>query len=279
MTPRLQAALWMLGGVGCFCAMAVAGRLVAPFHDPFVIMVWRSAFGLIVTALIAAATARTLRTGQIGLHLWRNSTHYLGQITWFHAVAVLPLAQVFALEFTTPLWVLLLAPWLLNEQITRRGALAAMVGFVGILIVARPGTQFDPNLLAAAASAVGFALSAIFTRKLTRTDSRLQILFWLSLMQLVLSLIITTAMGTPIWPTPQAFWPLLTIAICGLLAHYCLTSALALAPAADVMPVDFLRLPLIAAIGLWTFDEPLTWGLIAGGLLILAANWINLARR
>jgi drug/metabolite transporter (DMT)-like permease len=279
MTARTRAALWMLGGVACFCAMAVAGRQVSPHHDPFEIMLYRSGFGLIAVTLWARATSASLRPGPLRLHALRNSAHFFGQITWFHAVAVLPLAQVFALEFTAPLWVLLLSPLLLNERITQRGALSALIGFAGVLLVAQPGTRFDPELLIAAACALGFALSAIFTRRLTRTESLLNILFWLNLMQLAFALITAGADGAIALPGTATIAPLTLIAVAGLLAHVCLTSALALAPAAEVMPVDFLRLPLIAALGLWLFDESLTLGLIAGGLMILGANWINLARR
>ena len=97
-----------------------------------------------------------IRRGPLGLHLARNLSHFAGQNLWFYAITVLPLAQVFALEFTTPVWVLLMSPLLLAEPITRRGALAAGLGLAGILIVARPDGTPDPGLIAAALWCGGF---------------------------------------------------------------------------------------------------------------------------
>jgi drug/metabolite transporter (DMT)-like permease len=278
--PRpLAAAFWMLGGVACFTLLAIAGRAVAPAHDTFEIMLYRSMIGLSLVLAAAAALRLPLRRGPLGLHLARNVAHFTGQNLWFYAITVLPLAQVFALEFTTPIWVLLLSPLLLAERITRRGALAASLGFAGILIVARPDGTPDPGLIAAALCAVGFALSVILTKRLTRTEPLIAILFWLNLMQLVLALVSAGADGDIALPDEAALPWLGLIGVAGLLAHVCLTRALQLAPAATVMPVDFLRLPVIALVGVAIYDEPIEAFVLLGGALILLANWINLARR
>jgi len=279
-TPALHrpalAAVWMLGGIVCFTLLAIAGRAVAPAHDTFEIMLYRSMIGLTLVLGWAGLTGARVRRGPLPLHLARNLSHFAGQNLWLHAITVLPLAQVFALEFTTPIWVLLLSPLLLGERITRAGALAAALGFVGVLVVAQPGTTLDPGLMAAALCATGFALSVIFTKRLTRTESLLSILFWLNLMQLGFALIGAGWDGVIALPPHWALGWLGLVGVAGLAAHLCLTRALQLAPAASVMPVDFLRLPVIVAVGVWLYAEPVNPWIILGGALILAANWLNL---
>ena len=135
-----------------------------------------------------------------------------------------------------------------------------------------------PGLLAAALCALGFALSAVFTKVLTRTETMTAILFWLNLMQLGLSLVIAGADGVITLPALHAMPWLVLIAFAGLFAHFCLTRALQLAPAAIVMPMDFLRLPVIAVIGVAFYDEALSLSLVLGAVLILLGNWVNMRR-
>lgn len=275
----LAAALWMSGGVVAFTAMAIAGRRVAPVHDTFEIMLWRSAVGLILVLASSAAAGRLaeIRRDRIGQHLIRNVVHFTGQNLWFWALTVIPLAQVFALEFTSPLWVILLSPLFLGERLTPARLVAAGLGFVGILIVARPDfAHLDPGVLAAAASAVCFATSVILTKRLTQGESIVSILFWLALMQLFLGLAAAAADGHLTLPTADTLPWLGLIGLAGIFAHLCLTTALSLAPASVVVPVDFLRLPVIALVGWLVYQEPLELAVAAGGAVILLANWINL---
>jgi drug/metabolite transporter (DMT)-like permease len=279
--PRIGlAALWMAGAIASFTLMAIAGRTVGTSHDTFEIMLYRSLVGLAVVVAVLAARGQTalIRTRRPGLHALRNLAHFAGQNLWFYALTVLPLAQVFALEFTTPIWTLLLAPALLGEAITRRGAVAAALGFAGILIVTHPGPgSLGPGLGAGALCAVGFALSAIFTRSLTRTDSIVSILFWLHLMHTCLALVAAWAWNGIALPTAATLPWLFLIGLLGLSAHLCLTTALSLAPTHVVMPMDFVRLPVIVVVGVLVYAEPLDPLVILGGGIILLANWINLA--
>ena len=278
MTPAPgRAALWMAGAIASFCALAVAGRVVGQSLTTFEIMLYRSVLGLglVIAGAAAFGTLATIRARRMGLHLSRNLAHFAGQNLWFYAITVLPLAQVFALEFTAPVWAILLAPLVLGERLTRRGLTAAAIGFAGILIVTRPDpAALSPGLIAAAACAVGFALSMLFTKRLTRTESLTAILFWLNLMQLGFALAVTLAAGGP---APPAHLPwLVLIGVTGLSAHLCLTRALQLAPATIVGPMDFARLPVIALVGAAFYEEPIDALVLIGGAIIFAANWINL---
>ena len=273
------AALWMTGAIASFTTMAVAGRAVSLDHDTFELMFYRSLVGIVVVVTFAATSGRLGMIGhrRLGLHLVRNISHFTGQNLWFFAITAAPLAQVFALEFTAPLWALVLAPIFLSEAITKSRALAALVGFVGILVVTQPFSEpLTPGVIAAAGAAIGFAGSAIFTRRLTRTENVLTILFWLTVMQAVFGLVTAGLDGDIALPTTAALPWLVLIGFAGLLAHLCLTSALRLAPAAVVMPVDFVRLPLIAVIGWLFYAEGFDPLVLIGGGIIIAANWVNL---
>lgn len=269
----------MIGAIVSFSLMAIAGRAVSTTHDTFEIMLFRSLTGIVIVLTIATATGtiRDVTVGRWKAHMLRNLAHFTGQNLWFYAITVLPLAQVFALEFTTPIWVILLAPVLLGERITRIGALAAVAGFIGVLIVARPDPfNLSPGLIAAAASAVAFALTAILTRGLTRTESITTILLFLTVTQAVFGLIAAGYDGDITTPTSQTLPWVVAIGCAGLLAHFCLTTALSLAPANIVMPIDFARLPTIAVIGMLLYNEPLDGFVFLGALIIFGANYVNI---
>ena len=279
MSTTLQAALWMIGAITSFTLMAIAGRTVSVELDTFEIMLFRSITGIIIVVSVAiyVGTFRQIGRGQLGLHATRNICHFAGQNLWFYAITVIPLAQVFALEFTTPIWVILLSPLLLKERLTGIGLLSAAIGFVGILIVARPDpANISTGLVAAASCAVFFALTAIFTRKLTRTQSITTILFFLTTMQAVFGLICAGYDGDIAVPSLQTLPWVILIGCAGLLAHFCLTKALSIAPASIVMPIDFVRLPTIALVGMLLYNEPLEVWVFVGAAIIFTANYINI---
>lgn len=279
MHPTLLAALWMSGAIIAFTCMAIAGRAAALDLDTFEIMLYRSVFGLIIVLIVARiiGTLGDINRQQLPLHFMRNIAHFAGQNLWFFAITVIPLAQVLALEFTTPVWVILLSPLLLQERISKIGAVAALLGFLGILIVARPGmTPINIGLVCAALCAIGFAFSAIFTRKLTRTQSITCILFYLTAMQAIFGLVCAGIDGDIALPTMATLPWVLLIGLAGLTAHFCLTTALSLAPATVVMPIDFTRLPIIAVVGFILYSEAVDIWVIVGGITIFAANYINI---
>ncbi|QPH53846.1 DMT family transporter [Pontivivens ytuae] len=276
---RLGAVLWMIGATCSFAAMAVAGREIAADHDTFELMLYRSIIGVGIVLGLGGLTGHLgeIRFARFRLHLVRNVGHFTGQNLWFFAVATIPLAQVVALEFTTPLWVALAAPLLLGEALTWRKGLAVLLGFAGVLVVARPGAvELEPGVIAAALCAIGFAVSYIATKALSETETTTGILFWLTAMQTVFALVCAGFDGDIAAPVRGAVPFLVLVSICGLSAHYCLTRALMLAPASVVAPLDFARLPLVAVVGWALYGEPFALAILAGGALILVANFLNL---
>ncbi|MDX1330566.1 MAG: DMT family transporter [Burkholderiaceae bacterium] len=279
MPSNLKAALWMLGAITSFSAMAVAGRGVSHALDTFEIMTYRSLVGIGVLWVILTLTGqwRQVTRRSLGTHVVRNAAHFTGQNLWFYAVTAIPLAQVFALEFTSPIWVVLLSPLILGEPLTRLRLMSVLAGFVGILVVARPSPDtISPGLIAAASSAVFFALSVMYTRLLTRTETVLCVMFWLTLMQAVFGIIFSAWDGDMVAPSVQTLPWLVLIGLAGLLAHYCLTSALAIAPATVVVPIDFVRLPTIAIVGMLLYGEALDAWVFVGAAVIFAANYANI---
>jgi drug/metabolite transporter (DMT)-like permease len=280
MTHRpLAAALWMIGAIAAFTAMAIATRQIKGVHDTFEILAYRSMIGWVIVAALSAAFARLseVRTDRLPSHLVRNVFHFTGQSLWFWAITMIPLAQVFALEFTSPIWVILLSPIFLGERLTGRKLLAATLGFAGVLIVARPDFgRIEPGVLAAAAAAVFFAATNLMTKALTNGEPILSILFWLTLMQAVFGTVAMTVFGTVTLPTLATLPWLVLIGIAGITAHLSLTTALSLAPASSVVPADFARLPIIAVVGAVFYGEAVEATLFLGAALIFLGIWITL---
>jgi len=270
------AGLWMVGALFSFLSMAIAGRELSAELNTFQILFFRSAIGL---AIIAAVLSRfgwhQAKTAHWKLHLLRNSAHYVGQFGWFFAISVIPLAQVFAIEFTIPIWTAVLAPFLLSERLTPMRGLVIAIGFGGILIILRPGmVPLEIGAASALMAAVGYALSHTLTKKITRTDTPLAVIFYMTVMQLPMGAVPSLID----WTTPSAaMWPwLAVVGATALSAHYCMARAFAHADAMVVVPMDFMRLPMVAMLGLFFYGEPLDPWVLAGAAVIFTAIFINI---
>ena len=275
----VKAALYMVGAIFSFTAMAVSGREMAASLDTFEIMFFRSLIGIVIILGLGFAfgTLSQIKTNRLGLHLLRNISHFTGQNLWFFALIYIPFSQLFALEFTAPLWIAVLAALFLQERLTRIRLMSLAIGFIGILIISRPDAHsLSPALIAGALSAIAFAGSIICTKKLIRDQSTTCILFWLVVMQAVMGLICAGIDFDITLPTGIHIVYVVVVGCCGLLAHFCITRALSLAPAIVVAPLEFLRLPLISVIGFALYDESLNWGILFGAVLIFGANIMNM---
>jgi drug/metabolite transporter (DMT)-like permease len=197
-------------------------------------------------------------------------------VAWAKGITLLPFATVFALEFTTPIWVALFAVLLLGERMTGSRAGSIVLGFAGVLAIVRPGFEsFQPAAFLVLGSAIGFATTSIVTKKLITTETTFTILFWMNLIQFPLNLA-----GSDLTFLARLEWihtlPVLGIVTSGLASHFCLTNAFRAGDAIIVMPLDFLRIPLIAFVG-WTFyGESLDAIVFFGAGLIIAGIVWNL---
>jgi drug/metabolite transporter (DMT)-like permease len=217
------------------------------------------------------------RLSQWPLHVVRNVIHYGGQYLWFTALLLIPLAEVIAIEFTMPLWIAILAVSFLGERMNRFKIAALVLGFIGVILIVKPGAAsagFGHSV--ALAAAVLFAGSVSLTKFITRKDTALTVIFMMFAMQSVIGAI--PAYLTWSWPQPSNYGFVAVVALAGTASHYCLSKAISLADATIVMPMDFLRLPLSALAGWLIYSEGVDGWSVAGALLILAANTVNLLK-
>jgi drug/metabolite transporter (DMT)-like permease len=216
----------------------------------------------------------TIFSKQLPLHIFRNTIHLGAQYLWAMSVLLLPLATSFALEFTTPAWTLLIAVPVLGERLTASRVGAVVLGLLGVLVVLRPGLEaFRPAALLVLGAAFGFAITLTATKKLTRTDSTFTIIFWMNLIQLPLAFLASDPLFLT-KPAPAQYPALLALGIAGLASHYCLANAFRSGDATVVVPLDFMRIPLIAVVGWWLYGEPLDLFVFLGaGLIISGILW------
>lgn len=274
----IKATAWMIGTLLSFSLMAIAVRELSPAISTFQMLTVRSAIGLVIVALLIHRTGWAQITGQhLKLHIVRNVVHMGGHLGWLYAIAFLPLATVFSIEFTVPLWTALLASALLGEQLNATRVMAIVIGLCGVLVILRPGTEsIHPAALGMLVGAIAYALSYIVTRKLAGDVSPLNILFYMMAIHFLLSLAPCLFMWVN--PTPVQWVWLTIIALTVLSGHYCVTKALQLAEATVVVPMDFFRLPLIAVVGAAHYGEQPDMFLVAGAFLIILGNGINIQR-
>jgi drug/metabolite transporter (DMT)-like permease len=278
MTNNLRGVLWMGGAVLSFSTMAVAARELLAHMGPFQILFVRSLVMMaIVLVIVAQATDAVTATRRLPLHVLRNVIHFGGQYCWVFAIGALPLATVFAIEFTMPVWTAILAALILKERLTRNRIVMLVLGVAGVLIILRPGFGlFHPAALVALAASLFYAGNMIATKRLSSTDSPLAVLFWMSVVQTPLSLLA----ALPGWVSPPIShlpWMIL-IGAGSYTAHYCMTRAFKLADAMVAVPIDFVRLPLIAVVGALFYNEAFDPMIIAGAAVIFAGTYYSLSR-
>ncbi len=263
---------WLLSTL----ALTIAGRELGHDIPVFVIMMLRSVIALaILTPIVLYHGGFRDRFGNLRLHILRNIFHYAAQYSWFLALVLIPLAQVVAIEFTMPIWVALIAALFLGERLTRAKIAAIGLGFLGILLIVRPGTaHIDTGHMVALLAALGFAASIAFTKVITRKDSALTVIFLMFAIQTVIGAV--PAWITWKWPEPQNWIWVAVVGVIGTVSHYCLSRAITLADTTIIMPIDFLRVPLTVFAGYWLYAEGIDAYSILGTLLILGANTLNL---
>ena len=271
--PALRAAGWMAVSIASFVLMAVAARQLSGHMAPAEILMLRSVASLAILVLLRPWLGPdAFSTRRPGLHVARNLIHFVGQYAWVWGIALAPLAVVTAIEFTTPVWVALLAALLLGEHIPPPRRMAIAAGIIGVLVIVRPGgTAFGPAALIVLAGAFCFAASILAVKRLLRTDGVTAVVFYMSVIQLPMGLVASAF----VWvrPAPGDVPWLVAMGATALSAHYAMGRALALGDASFVLPIDFLRLPLVALTALLLYGEPIDAWTMVGAALIFAGNY------
>jgi len=272
----VRGALWMGGALLSFSLMAVAVRELLYAMGSFEILFLRSLVSFVLLLLVLPRFGlAALRTRQFRLHVVRNFFHFGGQYAWVYAIAALPLATVFAIEFTMPVWTAVLATMILGERLNRGRIVMLVLGIAGILVILKPGYGFiHPAALVMLAGAFAFATTMIATKRLVGRDSAFAILFWMAVIQMPLGLI--PALPQWVWPDLADLHWVAGVGAAGLFAHYCMARAFRLADASLVVPIDFLRLPLIAVVGAIFYAEPIEVSVMFGAAVIFAGTYYSI---
>jgi drug/metabolite transporter (DMT)-like permease len=210
------------------------------------------------------------------LNFFRNTVHYASQYSWALSLTMLPLATVFALEFTMPAWTALLAVWFLHERMTPSRLGVVVLGLIGVLVILRPGIAgFNPAAILVLMAAFGYAITMITTKQLTMTETTFGIVFWMAVIQFPLSLVGSDLTVFLHFDTRQIL-PAIGVGTAGLTSHYCLSNAFRSGDATLVVPLDFMRIPLIAVVGWAFYGERLDVFVLLGALIIVSGVLWNL---
>lgn len=272
----MHAITWMSGSLLSFCLMAIGARELAGEIPVFQTLFVRSAVGLlcVVAILYVTKQAALIKTKALGLHVFRNSFHLAGQYGWFLGIGLLPLAEVFALEFTVPIWTAIFASIALKETLTRRKLIAIACGLLGVLVIVQPGVAIvNVASLIVLGAAICYAIAHTSTKALSATEKPIVILFYMCLVQLPVALALS--LSAWVWPVGVQWVWLVSIALSALSAHYCMVKAMHYAEITIIVTMDFLRLPLIAMLGMLLYQEQFEFAIMLGGALMLLGNLVN----
>ncbi|TXB67552.1 DMT family transporter [Paracoccus aurantiacus] len=266
----------MIGSLASFIAMAVASRELSSNLSTFQILFFRSVVGVFVIAVLARRLWPEMRhLRSLPLNALRNVVHFSAQYCWTLGVALLPLTEVFALEFTMPVWVAIFAFLILGEPLTRPRIAAIAVSFLGVMLILRPGVEvLDPASFIVLLAAAGYGMSAVLVKRLTRTNTPGVIVAWMVLMQLPMGLVFATFDWRPV-EAGNLPWIILA-GLCGLSAHFTMARAFQTLDVSVAIPIDFLRVPLIAIVGYLLYGETVGPWLLVGVAMILSANYFAL---
>lgn len=270
-TP-LRAAMLMLASTLAFGLMVIAIRLASARLSTVEIAFFRNLFGLLFLLPMLLRPGRPLpRTAQLPRYLLRTAIGLVSMLAGFWAIGHLPLSQAIALSYSTPLFVTLAAAFWLGERVRLRRWMAVACGFVGVLLIVRPGAAtFSAGTLVALLAAVMSALVAIQIKQLARVDAANTVVFYTYVFWVPMSLL--PALFAWSWPRGSDWLWLLATGLFGTLGQLLWTRALRIGEVSALTPISFMQLPLVAVFGWWLFGEtPDRWTAL-GALIILGAN-------
>ena len=268
----VQAALLMLGSTLFFAIMVVTIRLASAQLHAFEVAFFRSFFGLLAALpLLRLHGPGLLRTRQLPRYVVRCVLGTASMACGFWAIANLPLAHAVSLSYSSPIFVTIAAALWLGEQVRARRWTAVAAGFIGVLVIVRPGTEgFSWGSLVAVAAAVISAVVAIQIKQLTRTEPADRVVLWTTILWVPMSL--PAALAVWQWPTGITWLWVVAAGVLGTGGHMLWTRALKLGDVSALSPISFLQLPAVALLGWLLFSESLDAWTIAGAAIILGAN-------
>lgn len=275
----IQGALFMIGAAFCFCLMNVMIREASQHLHILQVLFFRNFFAAtaILPLVLRAGLGTSLRTGHFKLHLSRALVGITAMYLWFYAVTLLPLAEATALNFTVPLFATAGAALVLGETVRLRRWSATIIGFVGVLIIIRPGFQeLTPAMALPVAAALFMAMAALMVKRLSDTETPLTMVLYMNLFMVPISFV--PALFVWSWPPLITWLEVIAVGALGAYAQILIAKGFQRADASMVMPFDYSRLPFIALLAYLVYGEvPDLWTWVGAG--VIAASAIYIARR
>ncbi len=270
-SPYRRAAVLMLGSTAAFALMAVTIRLATTTVPTTEVAFFRNFFGLLALLPMVLGRGRPLpRTRHVGRYFLRTAVGLASMLCGFWSVGHLPLSLAISLSYATPLFATVLAVLWLGETVRIRRWMAVAAGFIGVLVILRPGTGFSPGMLVALAGAFLAALVAIQIKQLSKLDSPDTIVFYTYVFWVPMSLVPALLQWT--WPDAEGWLWLVLTGVLGTLGQLLWTRALQLGEVSALQPIGFMQLPIVVAFGWWLFGETIDLWTMAGAAIVLGAN-------
>jgi drug/metabolite transporter (DMT)-like permease len=268
----LRAVGYMVCSAAMFACMAVMIRLASSQLHAFEIAFFRNFFGFVFALpLLMHHGMGILKTDKLSLYVGRCLIGIVSMLCGFYAIVHLPLAKAVTISYSTPLFVTILAVLFLGEMVRLRRWTAVGLGFIGVLVIMRPGADtFDANTLVALTAAVLSAIVAISIKVLSRTEKPDAIVLWTTMLWVPLSLVPALFVWT--WPTGWTWAWIVAAGFFGTAGHMFWTRALKRGDASMLTPISFMQVPIVAVLAWWLFDETVTAWTAVGAAIIFVAN-------
>ena len=272
----LAAVLYMMIAMLFFATMGIFIRLSADQLHPLEVVFFRNFLAvLMMLPWILRQGPSVMKTRRLGLYTARAVFNIIGMVAGFTALTLIPLAEATAISFTTPLFASVGAILFLGEIVRMRRITALAAGFLGMLVVIRPGMEaISVGALLAILHSLTIAVTVLFVKKLTETERPETIVTYMVVLQTPLALI--PALFFWEWPEAMTWLWLICLAGAGTIGHLCYTRAYQLADVSQIQPIDFIRLPVIAVMAYILFDEiPTMWTWIGAAIIFASAAYIT----
>ena len=270
-TALLRAVMFMLLGGASIAVMQAVVKLISSDLHPFIVTLYRAGLVFIVFLPVLFLQGRTaFQTSSVWLQVLRGSVGGVGMLCVFTGLSMISLAEVTVLLFTVPIFATLLSIVFLAEKVGIRRWTAILLGFLGIVIIARPQGSINAGHLYILCAALSWSMSILIAKKLTEKDTIISITFWQAMGCVPLAFIASLF----VWELPNLIQLgyLLGIAVLGTIGHALLYAALKVGRISVILPLDYIRIIWSAGLGFLLFGQLPTLYLYAGGLLIIAAT-------
>ena len=271
---RINSKLWMIIAVISFCIMAIGIKEMSDEVNLFQIIFFRSIIGLITISIFFKEKLIKPTFSILKEHLFRNIFHLIGQYGWIIGIVYLSLAEVTAIEFSVPIWILIIASLFLKEKLTIKKVVSIVLGFIGVVIIIRPDFGIvNFKTMIVLLSAISYAIAHSSTKTLIEKYKPLDIVFIMCLIQIPISFCFSlTSLNLP---DLKDFLFLIVVGISAITAHFTLAKAMVNDDISSIISIDYFRLPILISIGILIYNENFEPIYLIGGTLIFLGNWIN----